>query len=257
MEIQERILKAIELKNEIRRILIMNILLKSLLNLNKIKFPYLFRHEDIYRIKADKTKLKNMFKKAVKRGIIENIYEDIYKLKLDFIEDVYIVKRNFRRKRRILLMFVESSALARLIDPQCYTGGKLALYERGWLQRHFNQKEFITTGEGREIDACWIWHFKFTNLYNRDIDAGITEEAAYGNKYRLAKPLRALCDYIYMNNLRFSSIKEIKDYFDDIGNYLFDEFDELKKEDFEELQGKFGIKIIEEFLENIRRDLEL
>ena len=40
-------------------------------------------------------------------------------------------------------------------------------------------------------------------------------------------------------------------------NYLYEDFDELKREDFDELQGKFGIKIIEEFLENIRRDLGL
>ena len=235
----------------------MNILLKSLLNKDRIKFPYLFKYEDIFRIKADKTKLKNMFNKAVKRGLIENIYEDIYKLKREFIEDIYIVKPNFRRGRWILLMFVEESALARLIDPKCYTGGKLALWELGWLQRRSYKAEFITTGENREIEPCRIWHFKFTNLYNKDIDAGITEETAYGNKYRLAKPLRALCDYIYMNNLKFSSIKEIKGYFDDIDEYLFDEFDELKKEDFDELQGKFGIKIIEEFLEDIRRDLGL
>jgi hypothetical protein len=234
----------------------MNILLKSLLNKKSIKFPYLFKYEDIFRIKADKTKLKKMFEKAVKRGIIENIYEDIYKLKLDFIEDIYIVKQNFRRGRWFLLMFVESSVLAQLIDPQCYTGGELALYEWGWLQRHYGQKEFITTGESMEINPCWIWKFKFTNLYNKYIDAGITEEIDYGNKYRLAKPLRALCDYIYMKNLKICSIDEIKDYFDD-RNYLYEDFDELKKEDFDELQGKFGIKIIEEFLENIRRDLGL
>jgi hypothetical protein len=59
-----------------------------------------------------------------------------------------------------------------------------------------------------------------------------------------------------MNNLRFSSIKEITDYFDE-REYLYEHFDELKKEDFDELEGKFGIKIIEEFLENIRKDLGL
>jgi len=93
----------------------MNILLKSLVNKNRIKFPYLFRYEDIFRIKANKTKLKNMFEKAVKRGIIENIYEDIYKLKLSFIEDKYILKRNFSRKRWVL-MFVSEKVLVQLID---------------------------------------------------------------------------------------------------------------------------------------------
>jgi hypothetical protein len=231
----------------------MNILLKTLVNFT---IPYLFKYEDIFKIKADKTKLKNMFKKAVKRGIIENIYEDIYKLKRDFIDEIYILKRNLKRKRVISLLFVSESALAQLIDPQCYISCEFALREWGWL--NFGYQDCITTGENRKIDECWVTYFKFTNLYNKYIDAGITEWMEHGNKFRIAKPLRALCDIIYMKNLKLDSIEDIKNYFEyHIFSTLYEEFDELKKEDFDELQGKFGIIIIEEFLENIRRDLGL
>jgi len=209
----------------------MNELVKKLRK-NKIK--------NIFTLDEVKSLMKNNFDflldEAIKNEWINYIYKDIYTLsgdcKLDFISD-YI--------------------LAQMLDPDCYVSSRFVLSDYDWIPEYGCNVTCITTGDEKIIDTNRYGRFIYKKLYDNYISAGIYEIKERNKKYRMAKPLRALCDLIYK---RKEKIEEIGSVYDSL-RLDWDRLKALKKKDINELKGKFGIDIIEYFLEDLERNLKL
>jgi len=211
----------------------MNELVKKL---RKNKVKNIFTLEEAKKLNLKSNDFDFLLDEAIRNKWIDNIYKDIYSLigecKTDLISD-YV--------------------LAQIFDPDCYVSGRYVLSDYDWIPEYGCNVTCITTGNENKINTDKYGCFYFDKLYDKYISAGIYEIKERNKKYRMAKPLRALCDLIYK---RKEKIEEIGSVYDSL-RLIWYHLEELKKKDINELKGKFGIDIIEYFLEDLERNLKL
>jgi hypothetical protein len=95
--------------------------------------------------------------------------------------------------------------------------------------------------------------FSYTAIRQKDLFCGteLIELAEYS--FREAKPLKALADYVYNIGYEWTTTHPLtKSLRIDIEN-----LETLTAEDFDELQGNYGVPIVENFLEGIRKELRV
>jgi len=205
--------------------------------LSKKKFPVLFRLDDIYKIKMKKKEINLNFQEALKNEYIKKIYGDIYTLGFDY------------RK-----MLIHEGVIAQMIEPDSYISMSYALRSVNWIPEAVNNIVSVTNGEKRTVRTEYGCSYKYVKIYEKYPFAGIYEEETKMGNFKMAKPLRALCDYIHEFGFKWRSVGLLEDHLR-IWTSTLEE--DLKAEDFDELQGKFEIENIELFLSSIRKDLRL
>jgi len=213
----------------------MNDLIKVLQEDN---FPVLFRKNEITDKILSIYGIKNisfLFKEAINSKWIDNVYGDIYTL-----GDLY---------RKTL---VSGCVLSQMIQPNSYVSTYYVLSEENWLIDGIVNISNITVEKEEDIYTKGYGGCFFRNLYGYEIESGIYWDEDDNGKYRRAKPLRALCDLIYGRRDKIYSIENMEIVLR-IPEYMF--WEELKKDDFDELHGKFKIDEIENFLTSLRGEI--
>jgi len=79
-------------------------------------------------------------------------------------------------------------------------------------------------------------------------------QKTFNGEFKCEKPLRALCDLLYLRNDEYTRIDELEAQFRMKRQNMEED---LTSEDFDELQGKFNIPLIENFLSGIRKELRV
>jgi len=212
----------------------MNELVKKL---KKNKVRNIFTLEEAKSLKLKDNSFDFLLDEAIKNEWIDNIYKNIYTL----------------RWKECNTPSVSLYYLAQVFDPDCYVSTMFVLSDYDWIPEYGCNVSCITTGEEKIIDTNKYGRFIYRKLYDRYISAGIYEKREGNQKYRMAKPLRALCDLIYQRNEKIEYIGSVYDALRLEWEYL----EALKKKDINELKGKFGIDIIEYFLEDLERRIKL
>jgi len=198
-------------------------------------FPILFSFKDFEKIGYKKIE----FDKCVSEGIAEKYIDCVY-------NDIYTVDVKYRKT------VIPQGVLAQMIVPDSYISMYYVLCDYNWIPEMVFSITSITKGNDCLIDTSRYGTYIYTNVYKELSVAGIYNDEKEG--YRIAKPLRALCDLMYFMKKEWISIDSLYEVLR-IDKYSLEET--LSSKDFDELQGAFGIKSIEKFLEGIRKELKL
>jgi hypothetical protein len=82
---------------------------------------------------------------------------------------------------------------------------------------------------------------------------GVQKVTTRSGIYYQAKPLKALCDYVCLLNCDWKGVNAVNDYL----RVKYYKMEELTKEDFDEIQGSYKVKNVENFIESMRKDLRV
>jgi hypothetical protein len=213
----------------------MNKLVNFLLS-NK-NFPVLFTFQDFNNKGYTIDEYNICLKEGILNGYIDNVYGNIYAL-----------LPKYREK------WISQGILAQIIEPNSYISLYYVLCEYSWIPEFVFSVTSVTTINSYVAEAGEYGTFIYKKIYDNISDKGIEWEKRVDGDYRIAKPLRALCDLMYMKNASWKSIETLYEVLRIDKNILEEE---LTAKDFDELQDSFGIKSIETFLESIRKELRL
>ena len=204
--------------------------------LRKDDFPVLFGLDDLYKLEFDKNVILNMFNEAIKYEWINNVYEDIYILGIMYQK-----------------IIIDNEAIAQKIVPNSYVSLNTILSQQSWIPEAVFTTTSVTEGEKCIIKTNGYGKYSYRKLYDKVNMAGIYTVEDESGKYKVAKPLRALCDLIRLYNEKWNSVEEIHDTL----RIDYADFEDLTAADFDELQGTFNIENIETMLWGIRSDLKI
>jgi hypothetical protein len=199
--------------------------------------PILFTFNDFQKFGYE----KNIFEKEVIEGFdnkfIDCVYGDIFRLDVKYGNRV--TPKRF---------------LSQIIVPNSYISMYYVLCDYNWIPEFIFSVTSVTTEKDCTIETNGYGSFIYTNLYNELPTAGIYIEKDYEGSYKVAKPLRALCDLIYFKEKDFLSVENLYEIYRIHRDSLEED---LTSADFDELQGTFGIERIEKFLRETRKELKI
>lgn len=204
--------------------------------LQKPDFPIYFTVEDINKLSLKKNDANSLFNESLDNEYIVNIYNKFYTL-----------ARKYRKS------FVSECALAQVLVPDSYISTYYVLSDEDWIPEGVFAVSSVTNEKELLIDTEEYGSYAYYDLYKNYISAGIYEKESNGVKYKIAKPLRALCDLVYQRN---ENVNEIGYIYDNL-RLDMDEMKNLTDKDFVELQGQFKIEIIENFLDDLKSRISL
>jgi len=199
-------------------------------------FPILFTKKDLKKLAFEKDVLDDLFNEAIIKSFVVNVYKGIYTLE--------------RMYRRTLL---ENGVLAQKIIPYSYVTTYSVLGDEGWIPEAVCKVTSITNGNSIVIDTGKFGSFRYDKIFDNIPTAGIFLKKTDQGEYKRASPLRAICDYMYMFNKDWKGMKALSTNL----RIHYEDLENLKKDDFECLQGQLGIKNLEVFLSNLRKELKL
>jgi hypothetical protein len=199
--------------------------------------PILFKYEDLNNIKISEKEKRLYLKEAIEENIVENVYNDIY-----------IFSKKYRK------IPYSRCVLAQLIDPTSYVSTMYVLSEENWIIDGVYSLTSISCEENKDIEIFDKGLIRYKKIYDNFNNAGIyTVNEEYGS-YKIAKPLRALCDYLYSRGDKLYEIEAIEEVIR-VYSYVFKK--EIKRKDIKELKGKMNIDEIEMFLNYLEKELFL
>ena len=209
---------------------------KLIERLREDDFPVLFGKAELYSLNFDKNEILIMFDEAIKNEWINNVYEDIYKLGVKYQTTI-----------------IAEEAIAQKIVPNSYVSLNHVLSVESWIPEAVYTTTSVTYEEEMVIKTKRNGRYSYRKLYDKVNMAGIYTVEDECGKYKVAKPLRALCDLIRLYNEKWNSVDEIHDTL----RIDYSDFEDLTAADFDELQGTFNIENIETMLWGIRGDLKI
>jgi len=206
--------------------------------LNNDKFPILFSFKDFEKIGYSKDIYDTYLSQALEEKYIDRVYGDIYTL-------------DVKHSKKI----IPQGELAQMIIPDSYVSLYYVLWDYDWIPEMIFAVTSVTRSEDCLIDTNGYGTYIYTKVYSDFPTAGIyTSHSNLNDTYKTAKPLRALCDLIYFMKKEWTSVDPL---YEDLRIDTSSLEETLTGEDFDELQGAFGIKSIENFLRGVRKDLAL
>jgi len=200
--------------------------------------PVLFTFEDFKKRGYGKDMFKKQLSEGVEKKYIDRVYGEIYTLDVKYREKA-----------------VPKRVLSQMIVPNSYVSMYYVLRDYDWIPEMIFTVTSVTVKEDFIVDTDRYGSFMYTPLYKIMPTAGIYEEKDFQGMYRVAKPLRALCDLLYRKNKNWPwSLLNLYENFRIFPDSLEED---LTGDDFDELQGAFGVKTIEDFLQKTRKELAL
>jgi len=200
-------------------------------------FPMVFTFQNFVHLGYTKELYDAYIKEAVQDKYIEQVYGDIYALTVQYTDT-----------------FLPIEVLSQMIMPDSYVSTYFVLYDYGWIPESIFAVTGVTTGKKCIIDTEKCGTYIYYNIYNKEQKSGIYLEKEKDGCYKIATPLRALCDLLYLQEKSYTSTDELyEDYRIDKASIVQD----VSSRDFNELQGTFGIESIEYFLKSLRNELQL
>jgi hypothetical protein len=136
--------------------------------------------------------------------------------------------------------------------PESYISFETALWDAGWIPEFVYEIASVSLKPSFEVKTPF-GVFSYTRMPQKNMMAG-TYTVAYGSGAAVeAKPLKALTDYVYVNNYDWNSVKPLRQSLriDD------DNLMSLTAKDFDELQENYEADRAKRFLDGIRKELRL
>jgi hypothetical protein len=167
--------------------------------------------------------------------------------------DVIRIRRGFYTLNKIFrTASINERIVANLLVPESYISLETALWDAGWIPEFVYEIASVSLKPFFEVKTPFAV-FSYTRVPQKNLMAG-TSTVAYGSGATVeAKPLKALADYVYVNNYDWNSIKPLRQSLriDD------DNLMSLAAKDFDELQGNYEADRAKRFLDGIRRELRV
>ena len=202
-------------------------------------FPVLFTFTDFEKIGF----LKDEYQKELNEGLQSKYIDRVY-------DEIYTLNVKYRKKA------IPKRVLSQMIVPNSYVSMYYVLCDYDWIPEMIFTVTSVTVKEDCMVDANGYGSFMYTPLYEKMPTAGIYDKNDFGDlSYKAARPLRALCDLLYRKNKNWPwSLLNLYENFRIFPDSLEED---LTSDDFDELQGAFGVKTIEDFLQKTRKELAL
>jgi hypothetical protein len=140
-----------------------------------------------------------------------------------------------------------------MIVPESYASLLYVLACDGWIPEAVYNVTSVIVGKKITIDTERFGSFFYYNVCNKLILNGVHKEKTSCGTYLKATPLKALCDHVCMFNKNWDSIDDPNDYL----RISYHSMELLKGEDFDEIQGSYKIKNVENFIQGLRKDLKV
>ena len=145
-------------------------------------------------------------------------------------------------------------ALAQLVHGPSYLSAETALSWHGWIPEAVHT--IVSTGLGRSREFVTpLGTYAFQRVPQTSLMSGVQRiaEATPHVSYLMARPLKALADYVYTHRCDWRSADPLR------GSLRIEEdaLAGLSADDFDELQGQYRSGRVRRFLDGLRADLKL
>lgn len=181
-------------------------------------------------------RLDALLKRAVAHGEVVRIRRGFYCL-----SDRYQRRRPFH-----------PMDLASLIYGRSYISLESALSFHGWIPEAVPIITSVTLERSKAFDTP-VGRFTFDRVPQDDLFAGVEEIPAGAGSFRLATPLKALADLVYVQKHDWKSVDPV------LGSLRVEEEDlaEVNREQLEMVRKVYRSSRILRFLDGLQRDLGL
>jgi len=213
----------------------MNELVNTLMTNSNL--PLLFTFKDFEKLGYKRYEFEKELKEGLEKKYIDQVYGDIYMLDVKHHDRV-----------------VPKGVLSQMIMPNSYVSMYYVLCDYNWIPEMVFSITSVTTGKDCTIDTDGYGTFMYHHLYDELPTTGICTEEDYEGTYRIARPLRALCDLIFLREKEWMSVDNLYEVYRIHRDCLEED---VTSKDFDELQGTFGVKRVEKTLEEARKELRL
>lgn len=169
--------------------------------------------------------------------------------------EIFRIRRGlFCLDRRYLAAPPNPLALAQLVYGPSYLSAETALSWHGWIPEAVHS--IVSTGLGRSREFTTpLGTYAFRRVPQKSLLCGVQRiaEAAHHVSYLMARPLKALADYVYTHQCDWTSASPLR------GSLRIenDELTSLSAADFEELQDQYRSGRVRQFLDGLRGDLKV
>jgi hypothetical protein len=180
--------------------------------------------------------LDGLLKRAVQAGEIMRIRRGLFCL-----------------DRRFLSAPPHSLALAQIVYGPSYLSMETALSWHGWIPEAVHA--VVSTGLGRSREfATPLGTYVFQRVPQQSLMAGVerVSETAAHVSYFMARPLKALADYVYTHQCDWVSAEPLRESL----RIEIDALESLTRADFDELDGQYRARRVARFLHGLRKDLQ-
>ena len=199
--------------------------------------PSLFTFSDFEKAGYNKYEFDKELKDGMAKKYIDCVYNNIFTL-----------NENYQNK------IIPKGTLSQMIEPKSYISMYYVLWDCDMISESIFAITSVTSDREEIVNTDKYGTFIYTKLYEKIPMGGIYIQNNFRGQYKIAKPLRALCDMVYFMKKNWTSI-------DSLYQVLRIDKDSLEENitgsDFDELQGTFDIKNIENFLQGIRKELQI
>jgi len=205
--------------------------------LERVPWGFFIRAEASVWLPVSTAALDGLLKRAVQAGEIHRIRRGLFCL-----------------DRRFLAAAPNPLALAQLVYGPSYLSSETALSWHGWIPEAVHA--VVSTGLGRSRDFVTpLGTYVFQRVPQKSLMSGVQRitEATPHFSYLMARPLKALADYVYTHHCDWRSADPLR------GSLRIDDeaLSRLSAADFEELEGQYRSGRVSRFLQGLRGDLNL
>jgi hypothetical protein len=205
--------------------------------LERVPWGFFTRAEAGIWLPVSTAALDGLLKRAVRAGEIHRIRRGLFCL-----------------DRRFLAAPPNPLALAQLVHGPSYLSSETALSWHGWIPEAVHA--VVSTGLGRSRDFVTpLGTYVFQRVPQKSLMSAVQRitEAAPHVSYLMARPLKALADYVYTHHCDWRSADPLR------GSLRIDDesLSSLSAEDFVELEGQYRSGRVSRFLGGLRGDLNL
>jgi hypothetical protein len=196
----------------------------------------IFSAADIQNIEPDDNIRYALVKRAMKDGDLVQIKRGLYSL------------GPLLRKQPL-----NHASLANRLYYPSYISMEYALSVQGWIPEGVFQVTSATSKNSAEFDTPF-GSFSYKRIPQCMFFCGVDAVLINSESTLLARPLKALADYVYAHKLEWTNRKPLIESL----RIEEDEIDTLTSSDFDAIQGNYKTApMVEKFLTGLRRDLRL
>lgn len=198
---------------------------------------YFTRREAAFWVSSCGAALDGLLKRAVNAGEIWRVVRGLFCL-----------------DRKFLSTPLQPMALAQLILGPSYVSLESALSWHGWIPEGVQAVTSVSMGRTREF-ATPLSVFSFSRVPQSSLFRGVEriEDGLAGGAIFMARPLKALADYVYLHRCDWTSRVPLQSSLRIESEMLA----ELSESEFDELSNQYRSKRVENFLGGLRKDLGL
>lgn len=144
-------------------------------------------------------------------------------------------------------------ALAQYIYGPSYVSLESALSRHGWIPEAVYSLTSVSLGKSKDFKTP-LGVFSYSCVPQKVLYTGVERLADdAGNIFLIASPMKALADYVYVNQKDWAGLKPVAESL----RIEPEEFESVNSEDLDELIENYTSRRVQKFLKGLRKDLKL